>query len=175
MRSCIEPDVRIQRMEEISRLQGMIFAVAGGFTIALRYNTAFTRTRMRTVLIRGEGVAARCCSHLLRRAGLAVRIERVDRPKLPAIMLGEATQRLLADVFQRADLFEGLPSIRKRVVRWGAGSAVRTLPHSAVVVSEQDLLSRLGEASLSEDEGNAADWTVLASRPLPASSVEHHF
>src|SRR6266852_4613650 len=46
-----------------------------------------------SVLIRGEGVAACCCNHLLTRAGLPLRIETTTRPKVPAIMLGEATQK----------------------------------------------------------------------------------
>jgi hypothetical protein len=136
---------------------------------------------MRTVMIRGEGVAAQCCARLLERAGLSVRVEPAERPKLPAIMLGESAQKLLQDVFERDDLFEGLPHIRKRVVAWGSESRARALPHSAVVVSEQDLLCRLQKGSRLPDEppgpprGEDAGWTIWGARPLPASSIEHHF
>ena len=132
---------------------------------------------MASVLIRGEGVAACCCRHLLSRAGLPLIVEAADRPKLPAIMLGDATQKLLADVFDRQDLFDGLPRIRKRVVAWGPGSKPLTVPHSAVVVSEAILLDRIQSGLPAADAGpaGAATWTIFASRPLPPSFQEHHF
>jgi hypothetical protein len=86
------------------------------------------------------------------------------------------TQKLLADVFERQDLFAGLPQIRNRVVVWGPGAQAVTLPHSAVVVSEQELLNRiqagLGEVPTALDK---PDWTIFASAPLRASSIEQHF
>ena len=54
---------------------------------------------MTTVLIRGEGIAGSCCARLLDQAGLQVCVAKVNRPKLPAIMMGEITQKLLMDVF----------------------------------------------------------------------------
>src|ERR1700694_537768 len=89
-----------------------------------------------SVLIRGEGVAACCCTHLLTGAGLPPSIESTPRPKVPAIMLGEATQKLLADVFDRRDLSDGLPRVNKRVVAWGNNSSPVALVHSAVVISD---------------------------------------
>ena len=130
-----------------------------------------------SVLIRGEGVAAGCCTHLLSRAGLPLIVETADRPKVPAIMLGEATQKLLADVFDRRDLFDGLPRIDKRVVAWGKNSDPVALPHSAVVVSEEALLDRI-QSTLPQSNSTPdleSVWTILASRPLPASCEEHHF
>ena len=130
-----------------------------------------------SVLIRGEGVAACCCAHLLSRARLPLIVEAGDRPRVPAIMLGEATQKLLADVFDRRDLFGGSPRINKRIVAWGKKSAPIALPHSAVVVSEESLLDRiqsgLPQSNLSSDREPA--WTIFAARPLPRSSEEHHF
>lgn len=130
-----------------------------------------------SILIRGGGIAAACCEQLLVGAGLPVIVERADRPKLPAIMLGEAAQHLLAEIFDHRDLFDGLPPIRKRVVAWGKNSAPVVLPHSAVVVSEQDLLDRLRpEPSLQTvEQGSDAVWTVFSSRPLPAGSGDHQF
>ena len=43
----------------------------------------------RVLVIRGDGVAARCCLRLLDQIGFRVQLESVERPKLPAIMLGE--------------------------------------------------------------------------------------
>src|SRR5215469_11259235 len=129
------------------------------------------------VLIRGEGVAACCCEHLLRRAGLALIVETAERPKVPAIMLGEATQKLLADVFDRQDLFDSLPRINKRVVAWGMNSKPIALPHSAIVAPEELLLQRIlsGLPRCDSAVGPEAAWTIFASRPLPRSLEEHHF
>jgi hypothetical protein len=132
---------------------------------------------MATVLIRGEGIAATCCVKLLENAGVPVSVKRVDRPKLPAIMLGEVTQKLLSDVFHRSDIFDGLPRIRRRVVAWGRASKPAMLPHSAVVVSEQELWYRIGQQipQISNDELEDADWTIFASAPLGPSCLEYHF
>src|SRR5580658_871142 len=89
--------------------------------------------------IRGGGVAANCCAHLLGRAGVGVvsdqtSINRNDRPKIPALLIGTATQALIEDVFERKDVFRGAQRISKRVVAWGAraGNADPVeLPHSA--------------------------------------------
>jgi hypothetical protein len=92
-------------------------------------------------------------------------------------MLGESTQRLLLDVFGREDLFVGLPRILRRVVAWGRDCEPLTLPHSAVVVSEQELLGRI-QQGLGQSEPMKCedpDWTIFASAPLGASSVAHHF
>ena len=95
-----------------------------------------------SVRIRGDGVAARCCGHLLAQAGFRVAFEPTHRARVPLIMLSEAAQRLLRDIFQRNELFQDLPVIRKRVVSWGSAAPVE-LEHSAVVISEEDLLVRL--------------------------------
>ena len=102
---------------------------------------------MAAVLIRGDGVAASCCSRLLDGGSIEVGMEAQQRSKLPAIMLGETTQKLLRDVFDGKDLFTGLPRISRRVVLWGAGATPVTVPHSAVVVSEQELLDRIQSGS----------------------------
>src|ERR1700674_5270813 len=96
-----------------------------------------------TVLVRGDGVAAACCVRSLSAHDLPVSVVRTGRPKLSAVLLGEATQSLLTDLFMDKKLFAGLPQIRKRVVAWGPGSQPTVLPHSALVISEHDLLERL--------------------------------
>lgn len=132
---------------------------------------------MPAVLIRGDGIAASCCSRLLDGGSIKVALEAQHRRKLPAIMLGETTQRLLRDVFDGRDLFTGFPRISKRVVLWGPGAEPITVPHSALVVSEQELLGRInGESAIDKPvAGGPPDWTIFSSRPLPPSSVEYHF
>jgi hypothetical protein len=129
------------------------------------------------VRILGDGVAASCCVHLLRRAGQRLFLERADRPKVPAIMLGDTAQKMLSDIFERADLFEGIPRIRKRMVAWGTATEALVLPHSAVVISEETLLNRIhprvevGPDTIAPEP----EWTIFASRPLPPGSTIHHF
>jgi hypothetical protein len=122
-------------------------------------------------------LAGSCCSRLLRDAGVHVALETLNRPKLPAIMLGDTTQKLLRDVFDREDLFAGFPRIRRRVVLWGSQGEPITLPHSAVVASEKELLDRIQQGLEPSEhvKSESLDWTIFASSPLPPSSVEHHF
>jgi hypothetical protein len=129
---------------------------------------------MTHVLIRGDGVAARCCAHLLVRAGYSVSVQPASRPRLPAIMLSEPAQGLIGDIFERPGLFRHLPSIRQRIVAWAPGSGPVVLDHSAVVVSEEVLLDSLGPMPEAVDSTEAA-WTVCASAPLPAAAAEHRF
>ncbi len=130
---------------------------------------------MLDVLIRGDGVAACCCAHLLKSAGFEIALEPVERPRLPVIMLGEQALALMRDVFDKPDLLHGLPRISKRIVVWGPNAKPLAVEHSAVVVSEEALLEAirpfLSEASLLAK----ARWTIFAARPLPASSAEHCF
>jgi hypothetical protein len=110
---------------------------------------------------------------LLSKAGVPVVLEPVDRPRLPAIMLGERVLAVIRDVFDRADLFRNAPHIRKRMVAWGPDSQVLAVDHSAVVVSEEMLLAELRPRLTPSDA--TPDWTIYASRPLPAPAVEHAF
>jgi hypothetical protein len=133
---------------------------------------------LKTVSIRGESIAASCCASLLQRAGVPFVREKVSRPKLPAIMLSGTTQRLLTDIFPEAELFDGLPQIRRRVVKWNTGSPSLALPHSALVVSEPALLERIEGALLARPAKateNTAEWNILSARPLPKGSEEFHF
>jgi hypothetical protein len=132
---------------------------------------------MATVLIRGGGVAGSCCSRLFREAGLDITVETTRRTNLPAIMLGETTQKLLRDVFNRDDLFQGFPEIRRRVVAWGPKGKTKILPHSAIVASEKELLDRIQRGFGESRDGNSEEpkWTIFAASPLPPVSVEHQF
>jgi hypothetical protein len=122
-----------------------------------------------SVGIRGDGVAARCCAHLLGEAGFRVSFESGSRPRVPAIMLGDAAQQLIRDIFERDHLFRGLPKITRRMVAWGTHPPVE-LDHSAVMVSEEFLLESLGPVP---DHKGDADWTIRAAPPLAASA--HRF
>ena len=130
---------------------------------------------MNQIAIRGDGVAASCCAYLLHNAGLAVTLLPVDRPRLPAILLGDHALALIRDIFQRSDLFQNAPQIRKRIVTWGADSNVLALDHSAVVVSEELLLKELSLKLPLRNSNSPPDWTIYASRPLPAPVEEHPF
>ena len=129
-----------------------------------------------TVLVRGDGVAAACCVRSLSGYGLPVSVVRTGRPKLSAVLLGEATQSLLTDLFADKKLLTGLPQICKRVVAWGPGAQPIALPHSSLVISEHDLLERLWarvqtpiEASQNTENQNTenqntAVWEIISSR-----------
>jgi len=135
------------------------------------------------VRVLGEGIAASCCTQLLpKHGGFVARGDAGagNRVALPAILVSQSTQKLLADIFESSDLFEGLPEIRKRVVAWGKGEPVM-LPHSAVVVSEGVLLERL-RARMADvnkwavDRGVAGpDSTIVTARPPGDSAVQMHF
>ena len=126
------------------------------------------------VKVVGDGLAARGCARLLDWRDFGLMLERPLRPKVPAIMIGRTTQGLFRDTFGQDDLFRGLPAITRRVVAWGPGSEVLTLPHSAVITGEQDLLQRLPLPTECADTTDT-DWTIVASRPLPEGCSEQHF
>ncbi len=130
---------------------------------------------MGPVLVRGDGVAAYCCVHLLQRAGIPVAIDRPNRTRVPAIMLSEAAVLMISDVFGRKDLFFDRPRIESRSVLWGSHAEAMTLPHSAVVVSEEELLDQLRPELAAAETAGRSDWSVFAARPLPPESVEHGF
>ena len=100
-------------------------------------------------------------------------MERLDRPRVPAIMLSDTAVALMRDVFDRPHLFADLPRIDRRVVAWGVAAA-GSLPHSAVVVSETFLLESL-ELGLLDDTAMEPDFTVYTSRPLPPIATEQRF
>jgi hypothetical protein len=128
------------------------------------------------VVIRGDGVAAYCCAYLLNKAGLHVALEYANRPRLPTIMLGEQALGLIRDVFGQPGILQNLPRIGKRVVAWGPAAKPISMQHSAVVVSEQDLLAAIRPSLIAEHHPtNEARCQVFAARPLPAQSIEHCF
>jgi hypothetical protein len=142
-----------------------------------------------TVLVRGNGVAAACCVRSLS-AVLPVSVVKVGRPKLSAVLLGEATQSLLTDLFVDKMLFAGLPRVRKRVVAWGPGAQPTVLPHSAIVISEHDLLERLwarvqapieatpvteNETENDTEKPDTTAWEIISSRMEDPGRDERRF
>jgi hypothetical protein len=134
----------------------------------------------RTILVEGGGIAALCCQQLLHGQCYTGASAVAKTPRLPAILVSQSTQKLLADIFQSADLFEGFPHIRERVVAWRPGNPVR-LPHSAVVASEKVLLDRL-RARLAEGERQEEDpehslaWRIFSAGAAPLQELEQmHF
>lgn len=118
------------------------------------------------VAIRGEGIAAACCAHLLARAGFAIDRSVGDRARVPAILLSDAALALLREVFDRPDLFDDRPRVTQRVVAWGTDAPAR-LPHGAIVLSEGDLDAALGAPS----QAAARPFlTVHAAPPFPAGA-----
>ncbi len=116
-------------------------------------------------------VAASCCAHLL--SGYPVRFTSGSQPRVPAVVVSQATQSLMCDVFGKPDLFRGLPEIDRRIVSWGKDAAPVELPHAAVLISEAELVARLdGEW---QDGPTDARWLICASRPLPEGVEERHF
>nr|WP_245405867.1 hypothetical protein [Sphingobium sp. Sx8-8] len=93
---------------------------------------------MAGVAIHGAGVAAACCDHLLRRAGLPVCWTNERRTPAPAIMLSDSARALLRDALSRPDLFADRPRIGRRIVAWG-GQAPVEMPHAAVMLALDDL------------------------------------
>ncbi len=126
------------------------------------------------VLIRGDGVAAACCAHLLRCAGFRVAVERLRRPKVPAILLSDSAMRLIEDVLGRNDLFSNLPRIERRVVAWGPNADPVAFPHSAAVISEETLLDRIQPVVGTDlvPECAEPEWTIYAAQPLPQPAEE---
>jgi hypothetical protein len=94
------------------------------------------------IAIHGQGIAACCCATLLREQRARIVPAEMSRPRLPAVLISDGTQALLREIFQNEKLFEGLPSIRRRVVAWN-GAKAETFPHSAVIVGEQAIGERL--------------------------------
>jgi hypothetical protein len=131
---------------------------------------------VKNISIHGGGIAASCCRRLLSRQGFRIVGEPVERPNLPAIMLRDTTQKLLADVLDRNDLFTRLHQIRRRAVLWGESAQPVVVPHSAVVVSEAALLDCIQE-ELPPGDGET-DWSIFSGRAQPADGPpreEHDF
>jgi hypothetical protein len=126
------------------------------------------------VIIRGDSVAAYCCAYLLSKAGFKIDVQPVVRPRLPVILLNDQALALMRDIFDQPALFADAPRIRKRVVAWGRQAAPITMQHSAVIVSEEELLDAI-HPKVAQSGDREAPWTIFAAKPLPAPAIEHCF
>ncbi len=115
------------------------------------------------VHIDGDGVAAACCAQLFSESGQSFTYSRVVRPKLEAVLLSRQTVALLAEIFPSADLLSVGHPIRKRVVAWGPAVEPITLAHSALVISESDLLTRLWAQVPIPAQSPGEEWKFLSS------------
>ena len=120
------------------------------------------------VTIRGGGVAASCCAHLLGMHGIAVSTARGDRPALPVVMLSDAALALMRDVLAQPALFAGLPRIERRVVAWGKADPVE-MPHAATIVAGAAMDSALAHSL--PPASASGDFTIHAVTPLSAGDV----
>jgi hypothetical protein len=104
-------------------------------------------------------------------------LEGPPRPRVPAVLLSESSQQLLRDVFNRSDLFEGLTRVNRRIVAWGQDAKAKALPHSAVVISEQELLQRIHRVEVPEPGVDSAPtgWAIFAAPPLSSDIKERNF
>jgi hypothetical protein len=111
-------------------------------------------------------------AHLLLRAGIAVACDRALLPRraVPAIMLSDMALALLRDVFGRPTLFADRHRITRRVVRWGQAEPV-TMPHGAVVVSEDDLVAEFGRGLGGPPEVAPAPGTAAVVDGYPHFAV----
>ena len=118
--------------------------------------------------IRGSGIAATTCAHLLNGAGLRVASEAAHRAPVPTIMLSDPALALLRDIFGRPDLFADSPRIKRRVVAWGGAPVV--VPHGAALASEDQVQAALaGEQPVAGDQ--PVDFMINAAPPLPLGEM----
>ena len=115
------------------------------------------------VQIEGDGVAAACCAQLFSENGQSFTSTKVVRPKLGAVLLSRQTVALLAEIFPSVDLLSVSHPIQKRVVAWGSSAEPITLPHSAIVISETELLTRLWAQVPVQEQSSTGEWKVLSS------------
>jgi hypothetical protein len=101
-------------------------------------------------------------------------MELSPRPKVPALMLSDASQALISDVFEQPDLFRDSLRVTTRMVLWGANSQPIPVPHSAAVISEQKLSGRVRpNVPILEPTAAAPAWTIHSAPPVP--TTEHRF
>jgi hypothetical protein len=128
-----------------------------------------------TILIKGSGVAAVCCARSLSAINLQVSLATQVGRRSNAILLSEGSQALLCDLFENNLLFADLPRIRNRVVSWGPGAQVLTMPHSAVVIQEEILLDRLwSQLKLPTPQG-PPEWQILSSPQMDHAAEQRAF
>jgi hypothetical protein len=127
------------------------------------------------IAISGNGVAACCCLRLLQGVTPTTLLTEERRSRVPALMLSSSTRMLIEDAFEDKTIFEGLHTIRQRIVAWGSSDPV-VLPHSGIVVAENTLVEKL---SLKIPWHSVKDanptWIIQCSGKPSPDRVEHRF
>jgi 2-polyprenyl-6-methoxyphenol hydroxylase-like FAD-dependent oxidoreductase len=125
------------------------------------------------VHIRGTGIAATCCAHLLTQAGHHVTRDPVDRPGVPAILLSDQALALIRDIFHQPSLFADRPRITRRIVAWGDAAPV-DVPHGATVVSDHDLAGIVPRPTPGPSPAptQRPDFTIHTAPPFPSGTPE---
>ncbi|WP_395671854.1 hypothetical protein [Phenylobacterium sp.] len=127
------------------------------------------------IRIRGDGVAARCCAHLLTRAGLPVVVEPSSGPRVPVVVLGDQALSLIRDIFDTPTLLAGHLHVDRRLVAWGPGGEPVSIPHSGVAVSEAALLAALPPLPAQTGTEAPGDFVIHAASPLGAPHTQMRF
>ena len=122
---------------------------------------------MKSIAIRGSGIAASGCAHILAGAGLRVAIEERRRPSVPTIMLSDPALGLIRSVFDRPDLFSDRPRVKRRVVAWGGPPVI--VPHGAALASEAQVQAALAVPAAAA--ADPADFTIHTASPLPLGEM----
>ncbi|MFW7267922.1 hypothetical protein ACMAUO_08100 [Gluconacetobacter sp. Hr-1-5] len=120
-------------------------------------------------MIRGGGVAARCCDRLLRHHGCRTVIKAGAPTPSPAVLLGDAAQALLRDCFGTLPDWPGVVRITRRVVAWGGQEPV-SVPHDALAL-QPGALDALGpfagRVAADARQGDDGAFTIHATVPFP--------
>lgn len=128
------------------------------------------------IAISGSGIAACCCARLLQGVTPTSLLTEDRRSSVPALMLSNSTRLLIEDAFEDKTIFEGLHTIRQRIVAWGSSSEPVVVPHSGIVIAENTLLESLWPKVVSNaSKETNPTWTVQCSGRLSADRVEHRF
>lgn len=124
-----------------------------------------------SVTIRGTGVAASCCAHLLVAADISAIFAAGQGRSAPVIMLSDAALALLRDTVAVPDLLAGRARINRRIVAWGGKDPV-TLPHGGIVLTEANLLAALGAPPVAHLPPRPSNrFSVHAEPPFPAGTL----
>ena len=132
---------------------------------------------LESVAVHGHGIAACCCTALLRKRGLGVSFKAPQTTSGPTLLVNTITQKLIADVFEtHEDLFSNLPVIRKRIVLWGSAPTPTVLPHFGLVLSETALLQKLWPRveDLCSSSPESGAWSIY-STPRHTNGLQQHF
>jgi flavin-dependent dehydrogenase len=111
----------------------------------------------RSVVLRGTGVAALTCAHLLGGSGWAV-AGQDTRPQLH-LLLQEKTAQLLAALWDDPDLLRDTHRVASRMVCWADPGAAEKVAAPGVVIAAEELRRRLA-ARLEVPRAYGGGWVI---------------